>query len=283
MPEDLIINEIMFENPLSSLEYIEIYNRSDKVLDLSGVTLTTRKTDGSLNTGVKIPAKIYLLPDTYLAICENADSIRNYYELSNAPFILSTEWTTLNNEYATIALTNATKDTIYDEVTYNTKWHHVLVKNSKGVSLERINPNLPSQDALSWHSAASDVNYGTPGYKNSQYRDLNEVSNVEKNVWTDPAAFSPDNDGIDDICFIHYKTESNGFVGNVLILNPIGEKVFQLATNQLLSTEGMFSWDGRNDKGKNVNTGVYIIYFEMFNPQTGVRKQSKMPIVVSTR
>jgi hypothetical protein len=106
---------------------------------------------------------------------------------------------------------------------------------------------------------------------------------IEKSIWTEPEAFSPDNDGIDDICLIHYKTEGNGFVGNVLILTPIGEKVFQLATNQLLSTDGIFSWDGRNDKGKSVNSGVYVLYFEMFNAQTGVRKQSKLPIVVSTR
>jgi hypothetical protein len=283
IPEDLIINEIMFDNPLNSLEYIEIYNRSDKVLDLSGVTLTTRKTDGSLNTGVKIPVNTCLLPDTYLALCENADSVRNYYGLTRAANILSTEWSSLNNDNATIALTNAAKDTIYDEVSYNVKWHHVLVKNTKGVSLERINPNLPSQSPSSWHSAASEVNSGTPGYQNSQYRTLTEVSTAEKFVWAEPEAFSPDNDGVDDICMVHYKTESNGFVANAIVFNAIGEKVFQLATNQLLATEGMFSWDGRTDKGKNINVGVYVLYFEMFNPQTGVRKQSKLPIVVSSR
>lgn len=281
--DNLIINEIMFENPLGSLEYIEIFNRSDKLLDVSGMVLTTRKSDGSFNTGVKIPARLTLLPMSYLALCEDADSVRNYHHCPEGSNIVNTEWVLLNNENASLALTNSAKDTVYDEVTYNTKWHHVLVKNPKGVALERINPDLPSQNALSWHSAASEVNYGTPGYRNSQYRDLGELSNGEKMIWTEPEAFSPDNDGIDDICMIHYKTEGSGFVGNVLILTPIGEKVFQLATNQLLSTEGIFSWDGRNDKGKNVNSGVYVLYFEMFNPQTGVRKQSKMPIVVSTR
>ena len=151
------------------------------------------------------------------------------------------------------------------------------------MALERINPDLPTQDPASWHSAASEVNYGTPGYKNSQYRSLDEVSAADKFVWADPEAFTPDNDGVNDICMIHYKTDTNGFVANALILTPNGEKVFHLASNQLLSTEGMLSWDGRTDKGKNVNAGVYVLYFEMFNPQTGVRKQSKLPIVVSFR
>ncbi|HEY6914780.1 MAG TPA: lamin tail domain-containing protein, partial [Paludibacter sp.] len=169
---DLIINEIMFENPLNSLEYIEIYNRSDKVLDVSGMVLTTRKTDGSLNTGIKIPVQTCLLPNGYIALCEDADSVRNYHNCPVESNILSTEWTSLNNETASVVLTNATKDTVYDEVRYDAKWHHALVKNPKGVALERINPDLPSQDGASWHSAASEVNYGTPGYKNSQYRDI---------------------------------------------------------------------------------------------------------------
>lgn len=280
---DLVINEIMFENPVNSLEYIEIYNRSDKVLDVSGMVLSTRKTDGSLNTGIKFLSKTYLLPDTYLALSENADSVRNYHNPGVTNNIVSTEWMSLNNETATVVLTNAAKDTVYDEVTYSVKWHHALVKNPKGVALERINPALPSQDASSWHSAAWEVSYGTPGYKNSQYRDLDEASRSDKIVWLEPEAFSPDNDGVDDICVIRYKTESNGFVGNALILNAVGEKVFQLAANQLLQVEGFLTWDGKTDKGRNANTGIYILYFEMFNPQTGVRKQSKLPVVVSSR
>jgi len=281
--DNLIINEIMVENPVGSLEYIEIFNRSEKLLDLSGMILATRKTDGSLNTGIKIPASTTLLPKSYLALCENADSVRNYHRCPAEANILSTEWSPLNNEKASLVLTNATKDTIYDELSYNVSWHHALVKNPKGVALERINPDLPTQDPASWHSAASEVNYGTPGYKNSQYRSLDEVSAADKFVWADPEAFTPDNDGVNDICMIHYKTDTNGFVANALILTPNGEKVFHLVSNQLLSTEGMLSWDGRTDKGKNVNAGIYVLYFEMFNPQTGARKQSKLPIVVSFR
>ena len=72
-------------------------------------------------------------------------------------------------------------------------------------------------------------------------------------------------------------------MANALILNAVGEKVFQLATNQLLSTEGFMIWDGKTDKGRNANVGVYVLYFEMFNPQNGVRRHSKLPIVVSSR
>ncbi|NDP19914.1 MAG: hypothetical protein GZ091_02360 [Paludibacter sp.] len=281
--DDLVFNEVMFENPTNSLEYIEIFNRSDKLLDVSGLIFTTRKTDGSLNTGNKIPPQTLLIPNGYLALSSDADSIRKYHHCPAESNILSTSWSTLNNEASTLVLTNSAKDTIYDELTYNVKWHHALVKNPKGVALERINPELPTQSAESWHSAASDVYYGTPGYQNSQYREIDSEANVEKLVWIEPEAFSPDNDGIDDVCFIKYKTDSNGYIANALILNASGVKIYHLATNILLSSEGFLVWDGKTDSGKNVNVGIYVLYFEMFNPENSNRRQQKLPIVVSSR
>jgi hypothetical protein len=280
---DLRINEVMFENPLNSLEYLEIYNNSEKVIDVSGLVFTIRKTDGSLNTGNKIPTQTWMLPHGYLALCENADSLRKYHHCPPEANIITSGWSSLNNECATLVLTDATKDTIYDELTYNSKWHHVLVKNPKGVALERINPQLPTQYQASWHSAASEVNYGTPGYLNSQYRDILSVNSEQKTVWLESEDFSPDNDGVDDVCFVKYKTDADGYVANAIILNAVGVKVYHLATNILLSSEGFLSWDGRTDAGRVANTGVYILYFEMFNPKTGARKQLKLPVVVSSR
>jgi len=280
---DLVINEVMFDAPDSTAEYLEIYNRSDKVLDLSGVTFTTRKTDGTLNSGNSVPLQTILLPHSYQALTSDAGKVRAWYSVPEGSNILTTGWATLNNECATLVLCNAAKDTVYDELTYNVRWHHSLVKNPKGVALERINPDLPTQQQDSWHSAATEVNYGTPGYKNSQYRETEANSSTDRTVWVEPECFSPDNDGIDDVCFIRYKTEADGYVANVVILNDVGVKVYQLASNILLSTEGFMTWDGKTDKGKNANVGIYVLYFEMFNPETGSRKQLKKPIVVSSR
>jgi len=282
-PGDLVINEVMFNNPDSSAEYIEIYNRSDKLLDVSGLLFTTRKTDGTLNTGNTIPGQISMLPGSYQALTPDAEKVRTYHSCPEGSQLLTTGWSTLNNESATVVLTNSARDTVYDELTYSVKWQNLLVKNPKGVALERINPDLPTQSADSWHSAASEVNYGTPGYQNSQYREIHSNEKNEKTVWAEPECFSPDNDGVEDVCFVHYKTDTNGYVANVIILNAVGVKILQLASNILLSTEGILTWDGRTDKGKIANVGIYVLYFEMFNPTTGVRKQLKQPIVVSSR
>jgi len=280
---DLVFNEVMFDAPDSSAEYIELFNCSEKLLDVSGVIVTTRKADSTFNKGFSIPPQTVLLPDSYLALTPEAEKVRTYHSCPLESNILTSGWMTLNNESATLVLANAALDTLYDELTYNVKWQHSLVKNPKGVALERINPGLPTQSSDSWHSAASEVNYGTPGYKNSQYRSLESTEVTKKWVWTEPESFSPDNDGVDDVCLIHYKTDTNGYVANVVILNAVGVKVFKLASNIILSTEGFLTWDGKTENGKNANVGIYVLYFEMFNSNTGDRKRLKMPIVVSSR
>ncbi|HRZ95964.1 MAG TPA: lamin tail domain-containing protein [Paludibacter sp.] len=280
---DLVWNEIMFENAETSVEYLEIYNKSNKVLNISGLIFTTRKTDGTLNTGNKIPEQTFMAPQAYVAFCSDADSLRKYYDLPVGNEIVETQWTTLNNESATVVLCNGTKDTIYDELNYTAKWHHVLVKNPKGVALEKINPFLETQSQASWHSAGSDVKYGTPGYQNSQYREIDKNETDQKFVWVEPEAFSPDMDGVDDVCFIHYKTDTSGYVANIIILNSVGERISVVASNTLLSAEGYYIWDGRTTKGLNANVGIYVLYFEAFNPTTGQKKIKKLPVVVTSR
>lgn len=280
---DLLFNELMFENPENSVEYIELINVSNKILDISGFVLTSRKADGTLNSGVKIPEKTLILPNTCMAFCSDAETLRNYHNCPmEANLITSSSWAALNNQEATLVLTNSEKDIIYDELTYNAKWHHALIRNAKGVALERISPLLPTQNQDSWHSASSETNYGTPGYQNSQYREINP-NEEEKFVWLEPEAFSPDNDGIDDVCFIHYKTGEVGYAANVMIFNASGVKMCQLATNALLATEGFFIWDGKTDKGQNANVGVYVLFFEIFHVEKGKKKQVKLPLVVSSR
>lgn len=278
---DLIINEIMFDQPTNSAEYVEIYNNSKKVIDVNNLTLTTRKSDGNINSGNKIISENLLGPNEYLALSNTADSVRNYHNVPENARIENITLSALNNTSSTLILCNNNKDIIYDELSYNANWHHSLIKNTKGVALEKINPAMPTQLSTSWHSASSETNYGTPGYKNSQYREINSVAENDKILWIEPAAFSPNNDGISDVCMIKYQLNTNGYIGNVQVLNSIGQKIIKLGTNMVLGSEGYLIWNGINDKNKVVETGIYILYFEIFNPTTGDKKTKKIPIVVT--
>ncbi|MBP6635794.1 MAG: lamin tail domain-containing protein, partial [Paludibacter sp.] len=169
---DLIWNEIMFNNPENSSEYVEIYNRSAKVIELTGMYISTRKNDGTLNSGNKIDYYLLMYPSEYIAFTSSPDSVLLYHNCPQDANVNKLNMSSLNNTSATIVLCSNNKEIIYDELKYNEKWHHTLIKNPKGVALEKINPDMETQNSDSWHSAGSTTNYGTPGYKNSQYKEI---------------------------------------------------------------------------------------------------------------
>lgn len=281
---DIVLNEVMFHPADSDAEYVEFYNRSEKVIDMSGVIFATQKSDGSLNPGSKIPDGVLMFPGDYLAVTSDTGAVRKYHSCPSDVKIIQSGWSSLNNESSTLVLTNSTKDTIVDSFRYDVSMHHVLVKNPKGVALERINPGWPAQDVNNWHSAASSHNYGTPGFINSQYRSMDESPEEREQLfYFESPVFSPDNDGNNDVCFLHYNFPEAGNVFNICILTPVGEKVLSLVEQFVSGRQGVLTWDGRTGNGQLANIGVYVFYIEIFNPNTGKRKCMKLPVVLSSR
>ncbi len=279
--DDLVFNEIMFNPSDDGGEYVELFNRSDKLLDLQGLTITTRRSDGSFNTGNIFPENSFVLPQSEIALCGEPITIANCHACPTDANILGTTWRqALNNDGTTLYLLADT--VVLDSVTYTPDWHHVLIKNEKGVALEKINPDLPAESASSWHSAGSETNFGTPGYRNSQYRDIVQEEKT-KRIWADPEAFTPDGDGFQDVCFIRYAMPNNGFTASVSVYTPTGLLVKQIESNQLLSAEGFFIWDGLTKNGTNANVGVYVLIFDAVNAETGEIIREKLPVVVGAR
>lgn len=280
---DIIINEILFNSSDFTEEFVELFNKTDEKFDLSGLKITTRKTDGTINTGATIPGNTTISPKGFLAFCKtpSADSL-HYGCPEESSFVSMNSWQTLNNNGATILFCNAAKDTIYDELTYSPTWHHPLIKNEKDVSLERINPELPTQNQDSWHSASSEVNYGTPGYRNSQYLDIDAIEKT-KECWIESESFSPNNDGFEDVLFMYYRLQENGWMANITIFDAGGQKIKSLYKSYLLSAEGVLLWDGKTDDNKLANIGLYVIYVELFNANKGETKRYKLVCVVSGR
>jgi hypothetical protein len=169
--------------------------------------------------------------------------------------------------------------TVVDEVKYKDDWQFALIENADGVALERIDPDGASQDANNWHSAASTAGYGTPTYKNSQYKLLQSI-NAE--IAVIPKVFSPDNDGRDDIATIQYKTTEPGYVANIIIYDANGRLVRNLVNNSILGLEGYWNWDGLDDKKLKLPTGTYILFTEIFNLQ-GKKEIFKNVVVLARR
>ena len=164
------------------------------------------------------------------------------------------------NTAGTVVLLTATGE-ILDEVSYSSDWHFPLLNNLEGVALERLSPELPSQDAATWLSAAASVGYGTPGYGNSQARTLQRATGKFS---LSSAQFSPNNDGIEDRLLILYQLPEAGAMASVRIFQAAGFPVRILQQNVLLGRNGQFAWDGLDDLGRVVPTGIYLVWVEWF-------------------
>ena len=89
-----------------------------------------------------------------------------------------------------------------------------------------------------------------------------------------------------DSVTVHYHgTLINGtvFVANLRVFSRNGECVKVLANNLLLSKNTHFIWNGITDKGKLAQTGIYMIYVELFHPEKRTKTQHKTTLVITSR
>lgn len=277
---DMVINEILFNPRPSATDYVEIYNRSNKILDLRQTYIANRNSSGAISGIVQLSNENNLFfPQEFRVITASAEMVRaNYIVQNKDAFIEIDAMPSLNDDKGTVVMLNVQGE-IIDEVTYSEKWHFKLLDHVEGVALERIDYNATTQLADNWHSAASAVGYGTPTYKNSQYR-INDGLTGE--IKLSPEIVSPDNDGQDDFATLDYHFPEPGYTANITIFNALGRPVRYLQKNALCATVGNFRWDGLGEKNQQLAVGVYIIFTELFNLK-GIRKQFKNEIVLARR
>lgn len=277
---DIVINEILFNPPPNGTDYVELYNRSNSIIDLKQTYIANRNSNGIISSIVPCSAESQLLfPKDFLVITESAAIVKANFTAQNLDaFIEIPTMPSYNNDKGTVVILNA-QGAITDELNYNEKWHFKLIDNTKGVALERIDYNTTTQSQDNWHSAATSSGYGTPTYKNSQYRILDGLQGELK---VSPEIVSPDNDGQDDFATIDYKFPEAGYVANITLFDAGGRPVRYLQRNALCGTTGSFRWDGLGERSQRLATGVYIFYSEVFNLK-GNKKAFKQAIVLARR
>ncbi len=276
----IIVNEILFNPPAAGSDYVELYNLSNKIVDLNQTYIANRNSSNTISSIALLSNEPYLFfPQEFLVVTENPDWVKSAYITQNPDaFIKVASMPSYNDDAGNVIVLNA-QGKITDEVPYSDKWHFKLLDNKEGVSLERIDYAASSSLPDNWHSAATSVHYGTPTYKNSQFR-IND--GVQGEVKLSPEIVSPDNDGMDDFATIDYSFPSAGYIASITIFDANGRPVRFLQRNALCGTQGSFRWDGLGEKNQQLATGVYVVFTEIFN-LAGNRKIFKTPIVVARR
>lgn len=270
---DLIINEVLFNPYDDGVDFVEVLNRSQRVVDLQKIFLTGAdyKTGKWEKTCTLATASLFLYPGQYAVLTVDPAKVKKHYTSAPSSFVTLASLPPYNNDAGVVLLTDSAGN-VLDKFRYTEEMHFPLLNNVEGVSLERINPYRPAEDISNWHSAAERAGYATPGQRNSQYH-IPEAG--EGTVSVEPEIFSPDNDGYNDKVYFHFKFTAPGWVGNAAIYDHAGRPLRYLLRNDLLGLEGMVSWDGFTEKRERAAPGIYFFFLEIFNTSGEVRRYKK--------
>ena len=270
-PGEIILNELLPAPFAEGSEYIELYNRSQQTLSLTGLALATRKADGSISTLYPLSAiTTPLEPGGYVLLSKLLSGVEAFYLISSPQALHEVKLPVLANNGATVVLLRLTDLTVIDEVSYSPKWHDSAIKEPKGVALERIDPDKPTQDATNWHSAAESAGYGTPGYRNSQQLLPSSTQNgFERPYWSDS----------ERSYLLRYQLADAGYRCRIWVFDTMGRRIAEIANLSTLATEGTLRWDGIGYDGSRPKPGIYIFYAELFLPNGTTHTQREVFLI----
>jgi len=154
-PRSVIVNEVLYAPSPSQNEFIELYNRSPRAIDLSTLSFSDNRDEPIPVT----TTSTVLAPGHYAVLVRDAALFASAFP--NVPFITPPDWDALNNSGDAVVLYQGSA--VLDRVPYAPDWG-----GTDGRSLERIDPAGPSDRARNFGSSIAPRG-ATPGAENSLF------------------------------------------------------------------------------------------------------------------
>ncbi|MBM3324398.1 MAG: hypothetical protein FJY66_01885 [Calditrichaeota bacterium] len=270
----VVINEIQYRPLTGRSEWIEFYHRGQYPLqfggwqfsDALGLTDTTKRfTFPTLR--LDAGAFLILAADSAIFLESLPETVAVVVWGEGSP--------ALNNTGDSLVLWDADGQRI-DQVNYDSDWG----RDEEGTTLERISPVSASDDPLNWASSV-DPTGSTPGRQNSQlYVPASAGANT---LLIEPNPFSPDGDGFEDITFLRYHLRYSNARLDLKVFDVRGRKVRWLANNEPVGQTGEKLWDGKDDRGRDLPVGIYVVYLEALAQGDTRIEKAKRPVVIARR
>ncbi len=276
----LIINEIMYAPTVGDAEYVELFNPTSSSVNLRDWRLSDQADTGTSATHRVSSGPLTIAPGSYFVVAGDSAIFQRFPHLKDTSFhvIIKRSVLSLNNDGDDIILFDLTRLAI-DSVHYFSSWQNRAIDDPAGRSLERINPNLSSNDDRNWSTSADPLG-GTPGRRNSLYA----VSfPTDALLSFAPNPFSPDGNGFEDVTIISYKVPSAAGLIRMRIYDSVGRLVRTLADGEPTGSSGELVWNGMSDRGERVRMGIYIVLLDGLDGISSDVFSIKAVVVVASR
>jgi hypothetical protein len=249
--DNIVINEISFNNDAlpDPGDWIEIYNKGNEDIDISGWILTDSDTSHRFtfapNTWIK--SNGYLVVSNDLAKTEAVfGAVKNLIGTFDFGLGNQTDAVRLYSQY----------NQLIDEVSYSNVIPWKTFDLTKLWSLELSNPTKDNNSAVNWAFSPGE---GSPGIHNSTYipdavNDLSLNQNTPELLQNYPNPFCEET-------YIELKLNEPGKY-RLSILDLNGRVIRILNDDDQFSNVRTHYWDGKDNAGKPVVSGIYFYRFE---------------------
>ncbi len=262
----IIINEIMYYPLPEKPEWIELYNPGSENINLKNWKIR----DSNIKKVCLITKEnFYLKGKEYMIIVEDSSIFQEYPSVKG--LVPHTSFPALNNDGDEIFLIDPSGN-IVDYIHYQESWG-----KERGISLERINPEGESNSVNNW-SLSTSKEGATPGTVNSIFR--KEFSD-KISISVSPNPFSPDNDGFEDYTKITYITPFRNPTVKLEIYDRRGRLIKRLISGENTGSTKTIIWNGKKDNGSKIPVGIYIIYLEAYDPDSGKIVSKKSTVIIA--
>lgn len=278
---DIVVNEILFNPKPNGKDFVELFNASNKTFDLSTLYFVDLDPNGFPNNFYPLASTYKLFkPNTYAVISEDTINVCQNYTCGKRQALYSqlSNLMGMPDKEGKVVLFNQLNQTV-DSVSYTSNWHFKFLSDQNGVSLERLNPNMESNDNNTWHSAAFSVGFASPGSINSQ---ISITAQTDMFFNLNSKSLSPDMDGFEDLLILRYKFPETDYLSTIKIFNIEGREMKTLINNKTLGTEGSVVWDGTNNSGEVLPIGVYLVLIECMSPNGELRREKLSVLLAET-
>ncbi len=257
---DLVINEINYNSSdlFDTGDWIEIYNNGAQVVDLDGYYFT----DNDPEHRYTFPAYSSVEPGEYILLVQDTASFLTLFP--NVQNIYGSFDFGLSGSGEQISLYDLSNRLI-DRVEYDDTYPWPAEPDGNGPTLELIHPDSSNEFAIAWGFSSGN---GSPGSLNSIAIELFISDNdIPSNHLVHSAFPNPFNSRVK----IVFNVINNMDDYNLSIVNILGETVRTFKSQKFHSGMNIIFWNGKNDFGNDLSTGVYFCRLKSKNIDNSIK------------
>lgn len=273
---ELVLNEVLFNPRPTGVDFIELWNLTDKFISLKNLYVSDTEPGGQ----ALVPTIDYdyvVKPTSLVVLTPDPEKLSNEYPRGDMSTFLKTDLPSMPDREGRVVVVNQRGETI-DILSYDEGFHSPLIRDAEGISLERISPQQPNTRE-NWRSATAASGFATPGWVNSNF--VADIQSPSGEVVIEPEIIAPGS-GFRDYAQVRYQFDQTGLAVSVKVFNQQGQLIKTLANNEIINAMGFFRWDGDQDDGSRARLGYYFIWFEVFGTD-GFTKTYRKRVVIAAR